>query len=153
MTWHNEQKQFKYYDSQMLFLWSVDKNSCSSKGILCPFSCPYNMGEWISWLRLSVHRLCLHTTPASSHLLRLLGLCNNFAYVVMLSAAHDILKKQESGNSTATVRTVLLFAVIAVTAWALIWSKLMYVLLLFLCACAGFSHIVFGFPSEEQQQH
>ncbi|XP_049926231.1 battenin isoform X1 [Epinephelus moara] len=31
----------------------------------------------------------------------LLGLCNNFAYVIMLSAAHDILKKQESENSTA----------------------------------------------------
>ncbi|KAL0993621.1 hypothetical protein UPYG_G00110670 [Umbra pygmaea] len=30
----------------------------------------------------------------------LLGLCNNFAYVVMLSAAHDILKQQESHNST-----------------------------------------------------
>ncbi|XP_056258375.1 battenin isoform X1 [Seriola aureovittata] len=30
-----------------------------------------------------------------------LGLCNNFAYVVMLSAAHDILKKQESENGTA----------------------------------------------------
>lgn len=26
----------------------------------------------------------------------ILGLCNNFAYVVMLSAAHDILKNQES---------------------------------------------------------
>ncbi|KAL7860680.1 hypothetical protein AOLI_G00170290 [Acnodon oligacanthus] len=32
----------------------------------------------------------------------LLGLCNNFAYVVMLSAAHDILKKQESHNATVT---------------------------------------------------
>ncbi|KAM9345959.1 battenin [Symphorus nematophorus] len=32
----------------------------------------------------------------------LLGLCNNFAYVVMLSAAHDILKKQEPGNATAS---------------------------------------------------
>ncbi|XP_069033456.1 battenin isoform X2 [Embiotoca jacksoni] len=32
----------------------------------------------------------------------LLGLCNNFAYVVMLSAAHDILKTQESQNSTAS---------------------------------------------------
>lgn len=32
----------------------------------------------------------------------LLGLCNNFAYVVMLSAAHDILKKQESQNATAS---------------------------------------------------
>nr|XP_020463954.1 battenin isoform X2 [Monopterus albus] len=32
----------------------------------------------------------------------LLGLCNNFAYVVMLSAAHDILKKQESENATAS---------------------------------------------------
>ncbi|XP_008413294.1 battenin [Poecilia reticulata] len=32
----------------------------------------------------------------------LLGLCNNFAYVVMLSAAHDILEKQESKNSTVT---------------------------------------------------
>ncbi|XP_068435184.1 battenin isoform X1 [Clinocottus analis] len=31
----------------------------------------------------------------------LLGLCNNFAYVVMLSAAHDILKEQESKNGTA----------------------------------------------------
>lgn len=39
-----------------------------------------------------------------SHLCRLLGLCNNFAYVVMLSAAHDILKKQESQNETASVR-------------------------------------------------
>lgn len=29
-----------------------------------------------------------------------LGLCNNFAYVVMLSAAHDILSKQGSDNST-----------------------------------------------------
>ena len=27
---------------------------------------------------------------------RLLGLCNNFAYVIMLSAAHDILKEDES---------------------------------------------------------
>lgn len=35
---------------------------------------------------------------------RLLGLCNNFAYVVMLSAAHDILEKQESENSTTSVR-------------------------------------------------
>ncbi|XP_061906636.1 battenin isoform X1 [Entelurus aequoreus] len=30
----------------------------------------------------------------------LLGLCNNFAYVVMLSAAQDILQKQQSGNTT-----------------------------------------------------
>ncbi|KAM9843091.1 battenin [Aulostomus maculatus] len=37
----------------------------------------------------------------------LLGLCNNFAYVVMLSAAHDILKKQESSNSTASTSTAL----------------------------------------------
>ena len=35
---------------------------------------------------------------------RLLGLCNNFAYVVMLSAAHDILTKQQSDNSTTPVR-------------------------------------------------
>ncbi|RXN03473.1 phosphoribosyl pyrophosphate synthase-associated 2 [Labeo rohita] len=33
----------------------------------------------------------------------LLGLCNNFAYVVMLSAAHDILQKQESQNSTTPI--------------------------------------------------
>uniref|UniRef100_A0A8C7QFI8 Battenin n=1 Tax=Oncorhynchus mykiss TaxID=8022 RepID=A0A8C7QFI8_ONCMY len=32
---------------------------------------------------------------------KLLGLCNNFAYVVMLSAAHDILKQQGSHNSTS----------------------------------------------------
>ncbi|XP_076609465.1 battenin [Chaetodon auriga] len=37
----------------------------------------------------------------------LLGLCNNFAYVVMLSAAHDILKKQESGNTTASASVTL----------------------------------------------
>uniref|UniRef100_A0A3B4H7R1 Battenin n=1 Tax=Pundamilia nyererei TaxID=303518 RepID=A0A3B4H7R1_9CICH len=37
------------------------------------------------------------------HLYRLLGLCNNFAYVVMLSAAHDILEKQESRNETASL--------------------------------------------------
>uniref|UniRef100_A0A672Z2Y4 Battenin n=1 Tax=Sphaeramia orbicularis TaxID=375764 RepID=A0A672Z2Y4_9TELE len=36
-----------------------------------------------------------------------LGLCNNFAYVVMLSAAHDILKKQESENATASVSFTL----------------------------------------------
>lgn len=36
-----------------------------------------------------------------------LGLCNNFAYVVMLSAAHDILKKQESGNATASTTATL----------------------------------------------
>ncbi|XP_029462927.1 battenin isoform X2 [Rhinatrema bivittatum] len=30
----------------------------------------------------------------------LLGLCNNFAYVVMLSAAHDILRGQEAQNKT-----------------------------------------------------
>ncbi|KAL6476717.1 hypothetical protein MHYP_G00152160 [Metynnis hypsauchen] len=30
----------------------------------------------------------------------LLGLCNNFAYVVMLSAAHDILEQQEPHNAT-----------------------------------------------------
>lgn len=83
-------------------------------------SFPYNMGELILWLRLSVHLLCLNTAITLSHLLRFLGLCNNFAYVVMLSAAHDILKKQELGNSTATVRIVLLFAVIVVKAWILI---------------------------------
>ncbi|XP_026181588.1 battenin [Mastacembelus armatus] len=37
----------------------------------------------------------------------LLGLCNNFAYVVMLSAAHDILKKQESENGTASTTFTL----------------------------------------------
>ncbi len=34
---------------------------------------------------------------------RLLGLCNNFGYVVMLSAAHDILKEEEGDNSTHPV--------------------------------------------------
>ncbi|CAF1047628.1 unnamed protein product [Rotaria sp. Silwood1] len=33
----------------------------------------------------------------------LLGLCNNFGYVVMLSAAHDILKQEENDNSTQPV--------------------------------------------------
>ncbi|XP_028254677.1 battenin-like [Parambassis ranga] len=36
-----------------------------------------------------------------------LGLCNNFAYVVMLSAAHDILRKQESQNTTAPTSATL----------------------------------------------
>ena len=32
---------------------------------------------------------------------RILGLCNNFSYVVMLSAAHDILKQEQaSGNQS-----------------------------------------------------
>ncbi|OWF41561.1 battenin-like [Mizuhopecten yessoensis] len=31
-----------------------------------------------------------------------LGLCNNFAYVIMLSAAHDILKEQGGGHSSDT---------------------------------------------------
>uniref|UniRef100_A0A669BM75 Battenin n=1 Tax=Oreochromis niloticus TaxID=8128 RepID=A0A669BM75_ORENI len=38
---------------------------------------------------------------------RLLGLCNNFAYVVMLSAAHDILEKQETRNETASTSASL----------------------------------------------
>ncbi|CAF5000733.1 unnamed protein product, partial [Rotaria sp. Silwood1] len=33
----------------------------------------------------------------------LLGLCNNFGYVVMLSAAHDILKQEKNDNSTQSV--------------------------------------------------
>ncbi|CAF4393933.1 unnamed protein product, partial [Rotaria sp. Silwood2] len=33
----------------------------------------------------------------------LLGLCNNFGYVVMLSAAHDILKQEQTDNSTQPV--------------------------------------------------
>ncbi|VDI28893.1 battenin [Mytilus galloprovincialis] len=41
----------------------------------------------------------------------ILGLCNNFAYVIMLSAAHDILKEQEKGaevhhNETTTTEPV-----------------------------------------------
>lgn len=66
------------------------------------------------WLACQRHsfQLLLHSirliifSPISSsdYCLRLLGLCNNFAYVVMLSAAHDILKKQESANNTASVR-------------------------------------------------
>ncbi|XP_078391811.1 battenin, partial [Cetorhinus maximus] len=35
----------------------------------------------------------------------LLGLCNNFSYVIMLSAAHDILSKQEGGNATVPIHT------------------------------------------------
>uniref|UniRef100_A0A8C7QF95 Battenin n=1 Tax=Oncorhynchus mykiss TaxID=8022 RepID=A0A8C7QF95_ONCMY len=46
----------------------------------------------------------LKTNSRSFYLVKLLGLCNNFAYVVMLSAAHDILKQQGSHNSTSPVR-------------------------------------------------
>lgn len=35
------------------------------------------------------------------------GLCNNFAYVIMLSAAHDILQEQKGSNSTSQNKTVL----------------------------------------------
>ncbi|XP_064604901.1 battenin-like [Liolophura sinensis] len=34
-----------------------------------------------------------------------LGLCNNFAYVVMLSAAHDILDQEEAGSNSTSVNT------------------------------------------------
>uniref|UniRef100_A0A8C7YYS9 Battenin n=1 Tax=Oryzias sinensis TaxID=183150 RepID=A0A8C7YYS9_9TELE len=40
----------------------------------------------------------------------ILGLCNNFAYVVMLSAAHDILTKEESKNATTSVSERVLYA-------------------------------------------
>ncbi|XP_048089377.1 battenin isoform X2 [Alosa alosa] len=36
-----------------------------------------------------------------------LGLCNNFAYVVMLSAAHDILKQQETNNTLPSPPTAI----------------------------------------------
>ncbi|XP_018619944.1 battenin [Scleropages formosus] len=48
---------------------------------------PEPRGRWSFWRNLSGFWL--------------LGLCNNFAYVVMLSAAHDILHQQESHNSTS----------------------------------------------------
>lgn len=35
----------------------------------------------------------------------LLGLCNNFAYVVMLSAAHDLLEKHDSNSSNSSTPT------------------------------------------------
>ena len=45
-------------------------------------------------IKLGVGGIC----PAYS---RLLGLCNNFSYVVMLSAAHDILSHQRTpGNQS-----------------------------------------------------
>ena len=40
---------------------------------------------------------------------RWLGLCNNFAYVVMLSAAHDILKQQETNTLPVRVPPVTRF--------------------------------------------
>lgn len=65
------------------------------------------------WCLLKVAQLSVIDASESADavisypLLRLLGLCNNFAYVVMLSAAHDILKHQESGNTTASVRSLV----------------------------------------------
>uniref|UniRef100_A0AAQ4REF4 Battenin n=1 Tax=Gasterosteus aculeatus aculeatus TaxID=481459 RepID=A0AAQ4REF4_GASAC len=53
------------------------------------------------WVRVSVP---LDPECVSDFPLRLLGLCNNFAYVVMLSAAHDILNQQESRNTPDPVR-------------------------------------------------
>uniref|UniRef100_A0A672FE93 Battenin n=1 Tax=Salarias fasciatus TaxID=181472 RepID=A0A672FE93_SALFA len=49
----------------------------------------------------SVLRVCSQVFSLS---LSLSGLCNNFGYVVMLSAAHDILKQQGSENTTQAVR-------------------------------------------------
>jgi hypothetical protein len=37
----------------------------------------------------------------------LLGLCNNFAYVIMLSAAHDILSDSETKNGTHNATLLL----------------------------------------------
>lgn len=88
----------------------------------------------------------IYATTTSSHFLRFLGLCNNFAYVVMLSAAHDILRNQDSGNGTATVRTILQFLVITVKAWGLIlWgpskvNSAKRILLVFLCLCRPRPH-------------
>uniref|UniRef100_A0A667Z461 Battenin n=1 Tax=Myripristis murdjan TaxID=586833 RepID=A0A667Z461_9TELE len=48
-------------------------------------------------------------TEGESVIYQLLGLCNNFAYVVMLSAAHDILSKQGAGNSTVPTTASLDF--------------------------------------------
>ena len=53
------------------------------------------IGFWYSSSLVSFDRFLIDR--ASS---RLLGLCNNFGYVVMLSAAHDILKEEDGGNST-----------------------------------------------------
>lgn len=52
------------------------------------------------WCVVSLSLSLLFTYHAISTLCRLLGLCNNFGYVVMLSAAHDILKQEEHQNST-----------------------------------------------------
>lgn len=37
----------------------------------------------------------------------ILGLCNNFGYVVMLSSAHDILKSKSSVPDSNDVRIIL----------------------------------------------
>lgn len=38
---------------------------------------------------------------------RILGLCNNFAYVIMLSAAHDILKDQEQKDHVGSHNVII----------------------------------------------
>lgn len=38
---------------------------------------------------------------------RILGLCNNFAYVIMLSAAHDILKDQEQKDHVESHNVII----------------------------------------------
>ena len=78
---------------------------------------------------------------------RLLGLCNNFAYVVMLSAAHDILKTQESGNATASVRDLYL----NLLSKRLKAIKQMFHFLPVSClVCLAYSRISRGFPRWEQ---
>ncbi len=47
-----------------------------------------------------------HVYLSCAHLLyhiccRLLGLCNNFAYVIMLSAAHDILEDKPNPSNVS----------------------------------------------------
>ena len=57
-----------------------------------------------------IHRILVMTVLSLSARLyvrmlhsRLLGLCNNFGYVIMLSAAHDILKQESNENATQPI--------------------------------------------------
>lgn len=69
------------------------------------------------WPGLAMYNLPLYTVYACNNFCnlnlfyffsyRILGLCNNFAYVIMLSAAHDILKDQEQKDHVESHNVII----------------------------------------------
>uniref|UniRef100_A0A671P2C3 Battenin n=1 Tax=Sinocyclocheilus anshuiensis TaxID=1608454 RepID=A0A671P2C3_9TELE len=75
----------------------------------------------------------------------LLGLCNNFAYVVMLSAAHDILQKQESQNTTTPISNSSRYDCNAVSTAAVLLADILPTLLIKFTAPFYIHKVPYGF--------